>query len=173
MKYSVPPNPNKGRMAKQTETETPTTVQVGSQDEFLNILGPEDPTPAPTVEAPVAPLPQEPTKEEAPKKPKEDDPQSPPKRSKKGAGKKEEDKDKEKFSVYLPPKLAMVLRMAHVCTRESYSRITEDALTDMLHNRYQCNSCTAKFSISGNSTPPTCCPVCGEKKFFRLRVDTF
>ena len=94
----------------------------------------------------------------------------------KKAAASEEDDDvagKDKYSIYLPPKLSMALRMVYIVTRKKFSHITELALTDMLFRRYQCHNpdCLARFSISEKDVTPRCCPVCGKRDFHPYRLD--
>lgn len=161
--------------AKNKDAEKASRMQTPASDESevigdFTILGPSVQDEPKTVTAPVAP--REPEKK-TPKPLKEE--KSDTKRKKPAKEESEDFADKDKYSIYLPPKLSMALRMVYISTRKKYSHITEIALTDMLFNRYQCHNpkCTARFSISEGDHTPICCPVCGEKKFSPLRMDLF
>ena len=132
---------------------------------------PVEPDPAPAPEPkPAAPKPK-------PQKPKQKEtPKAPPKKQRKQDDDEDEDEgenvNKEKFSIYLPEDLAMSLRLSYVITKKKYSHTAEQALTDMLLNRYQCDECTAIFSMSETDESPSYCPSCGgSKKLRSLRID--
>lgn len=168
----------KGRMG------APATEQVETDTEDSFIIGPapgsEQPaesaaTPAEPVEVQGQPA-EEPKPKSAPKtKPKTDKKsgKEAPQKPKKSDEEDEAGPDKDKYSIYLPKKLSMTMRMVYILTRKKYSRLVETALTDMFYNRYQCEDpkCTARFSMSEIDKVPVCCPACGGKKFSLLRED--
>lgn len=111
---------------------------------------------------------------EAPARPKKPAAKT-PKTSTKNAPKVDEEdlEDKEKFSIYLPVKPSMNMRMEYILTRKKYSHIVEEALTDRYEHRYLCHSpaCNSHFGGFGTDEKPVCCPFCGSKQFSQVRVD--
>lgn len=102
-----------------------------------------------------------------------DTPESPTTKSKKAGGKEKKGKkdtaepvEKDKYSIYLPKEMSQSLRMAYVVTGRKFSHLAEEALEDMLYNKYQCHekSCTCRFSMEAGAKVPTRCPVCGGNK---------
>ena len=176
------PGRQKGRMSAPATEQ----VETGTEDSF--IIGPvpgiEQPTePAATPAEPVNSQGQpaeEPKPKSAPKtKPDKKSGNETSKKVKKSDSEDEAEPDKDKYSIYLPKKLSMTLRMVYILTRKKYSRLVESALTDMFYHRYQCENpaCNACFSMSEHEklhAPrqiPARCPACGGEKIYLLRED--
>lgn len=168
----------KGRMA----IPDPEQIEADAEDNF--IIGPAPGSSLPA-EQPTAPAQPAQTQEPSPEDPKPKSPsqsksgehktaKNPEKKPKKPAGEDEAEADKEKYSIYLPKKLSLSLRMVSIITRKKYSHVVESALSDMMYRRYQCHApnCNTRFSISEDDKTPACCPVCGGKTIYPLRIDS-
>lgn len=171
-----PVTPKGGRLPNRLGEQASAENQPAAPSVDLNeMFGAGDQQEAPAAEPVTETVQDEPTKEppKAPKPPKEEKKPKSPLGKKSKKAEEEDTAGKEKYSFYLTPKLSLALRMVYIATRKRYSQIAETALSDMLFNRYQCENpgCTARFSISERGDTPTCCPVCGGKKFEPLRLD--
>ena len=164
---------NSGRLKSRLATTEAQQEETSGSDDFLIdlISAPATSAPAPEPAPAVSETPKTPKASKQPKT--ETGASKPPKKSKTASADEEADPDKDKYSIYLPKKLSILMRMVYSVTRKKFSHICEKALEDMLLHRYQCENpaCTARFSISEGEATPICCPACGGKKFSPLRLD--